>query len=122
MVVQFVPSAEVWIWNAVAYAVSQTSVTLQIGWLEPRSTRSHWGSENALDHRVPVFPSVAAEAGNEALWGEDAVVGWLRARLAGPQPPPRSRSWPGLRPAAPRWCRLRAASSTTGRAPRAPAR
>src|SRR5260370_22512179 len=88
MVVQFVPSAEVWIWNAVAYAVSQTSVTLQIGWLEPRSTRSHCGSENALDHRVPVFPSVAAEAGNEALWIVDAVVGWLSAILVVPQSAP----------------------------------
>src|SRR5258707_1088628 len=88
MVVQFVPSAEAWIWNALAYAVSQFRVTWQIGWLEPRSTSSHWGWENGLDHRVPVFPSVAAEAGNEALWVEDAVVGWLRARLAGPQPPP----------------------------------
>ena len=37
---------------------------------------------------MPAFPSVAAAAGNDALWVEDAVVGWLSARLAVPQPLP----------------------------------
>src|SRR5260370_696996 len=88
IVVQVAASAEVWIWNAVAYAASQFRTTLQIVWVDPRSTCSHCGSENALDHRVPVFPSVAADAGNEALWIDDAVVGWLSAILVVPQPPP----------------------------------
>ena len=63
MVVQVFPSGEAWIWNAVAYAASQSSVTSQIVWLVPRSTCSHCGSLNALDHRVLVLPSNAAEAG-----------------------------------------------------------
>src|ERR1700733_1396785 len=45
-------------------------------WDEPRSTSSHCGSENALDHRVPVFPSVASAAGVPAFSVEEAVVGW----------------------------------------------
>src|SRR5579875_1585396 len=57
-------------------------------WTEPRSTSSHCGSENALDQRVPRFPSVAADAGNEALCTEDAVVGWLSATFVVPQLPP----------------------------------
>ena len=81
-------SVEVWIWNAVAYAASQTRPTLQIVLLEPRSTSSHCGSENALDQRVPGSPSVAADAGNVALCSEDAVVGWFSARLVVEQPPP----------------------------------
>jgi hypothetical protein len=44
-------------------------------WLEPRSTSSHCGSENALDQRVLVLPSTAADAGNEAFSSEDAVAG-----------------------------------------------
>src|SRR5450432_769716 len=76
MVVQFVPSGEVWIWNAVAYAVSHCSTTWLIDALAPRSTSSHCGSLNALDHRVPVLPSTAAEAGNDALCTDDAVAGW----------------------------------------------
>src|SRR5580704_643036 len=40
----------------------------------PRSTSSHCGSANALDHRVPVLPSTAAEAGNDALSTDDAVA------------------------------------------------
>ena len=61
--VQFVPSAEVWIWNAVAYAASQFRVTWAIEAVAPRSTCSHCGSENALDQRVPVLPSTASDAG-----------------------------------------------------------
>ena len=60
--------------------------------LAPRSTCSHCGSENALDQRVPVLPSTAFEAGNEAFSTDDAVAGWpcdsnvaaALARLAGP--------------------------------------
>src|SRR5580700_18141 len=40
----------------------------------PRSTSSHCGSANALDHRVPVLPSTAAEAGNDAFSTDDAVA------------------------------------------------
>src|ERR1039457_1252622 len=87
MEVQVVPSGEVWIWNALPYAVSQFSVTWQIDWVEPRSTCSHCGSENALDQRVPVFPSVAAAAGVPAFSVEDAVVGLFSAILVAAQPP-----------------------------------
>ncbi len=41
----------------------------------PRSTWSHCGSLNALDQRVPVLPSTAAEAGVPAFSVEDAVAG-----------------------------------------------
>ena len=37
--------------------------TWQMGWADPRSTSSHWGSENALDQRVDRLPSVAFDAG-----------------------------------------------------------
>src|SRR5580693_6760528 len=90
--VQFVPSGDVWIWNAVAYAASHCSTTWVIEALAPRSTCSHCGSLNALDQRVPVFPSTAFDAGNEAFSSDDAVAGWpcdsrtdaAPARLAGP--------------------------------------
>src|ERR1700722_12265429 len=88
MVVQFVPSADVWIWNAVAYAFSQSRVTWQMAWLEPRSTSSHCGSENALDHRVPVLPSTASAAGVPAFSVEDAVAVLFSARVVVPQVPP----------------------------------
>src|SRR5947207_2769372 len=52
---------------------------------EPRSTSSHCGSENALDHRVPVLPSVAADAGVPAFSAEEAVAVLLSATLAVPQ-------------------------------------
>src|SRR6266849_10345581 len=87
MVVQFVPSAEVWTWNAVAYAASQFSVTWQMACDEPRSTSSHCGSENALDQRVPVLPSTAAEAGKPAFSVEEAVAVLFSAILVVPQPP-----------------------------------
>src|ERR1700689_3109232 len=73
--VQVELSVETWIWNAFPYAVSHIKVTWQIVWTEPRSTSSHCGSENALDQRVPVFPSVAFAAGKVAFSSEDAVVG-----------------------------------------------
>src|SRR5947207_1312970 len=56
----------------------------------PRSIWSHCGSEKALDQRVPVLPSTALEAGNDAFSSDDAVAGWpcdtkvaALARLAG---------------------------------------
>ena len=73
------PSGETWIWNAVAYAASQLRLTSQTLWLAPRSTSSHCGSENALDQRVPVLPSTAAEAGKLAFSSDDAVAGWFSA-------------------------------------------
>jgi hypothetical protein len=72
----------------VAYAASQLSDTPQIDWLVPRSTSSHCGSLNALDQRVAVLPSVAAEAGN--CWpfsSDEAVVGWFSAMSVVPQDP-----------------------------------
>src|SRR3954453_16739276 len=47
-----------------------------------RSTAIHWGSANALDHRVPSDPSVAADAGKCGPSTEDAVVGWPWERIA----------------------------------------
>src|SRR6266567_2798155 len=73
--VQAVPSGEVWIWNDLAYAASQSRLTWQIAWLDPRSTCSHCGSENALDQRVPVLPSTAFDAGKLAFSTDDAVAG-----------------------------------------------
>src|SRR5260221_9267924 len=83
--VQVALSVEVWIWNALPYAASQDKVTWQMDWTEPRSTSSHCGSENALDHRVDRFPSTAFEGGYEALCTEDAVAGWFSAMLVAPQ-------------------------------------
>src|SRR5947209_18249304 len=40
----------------------------------PRSTWSHCGSEKALDQRVPVLPSTAADAGKVAFSVEEAVA------------------------------------------------
>src|SRR5215469_16891393 len=77
--VQFVPSVEVWIWNAVAYAVSQSRTTWLMVDTDPRSTCSHCGSEKALDQRVPVLPSTALEAGKVAFSSEDAVAGAFSA-------------------------------------------
>src|SRR6185312_14584036 len=54
---------------------SQLRVTWQMDWEEPRSTSSHCGSEKALDQRVPVLPSTAAEAGVPAFSADDAVTG-----------------------------------------------
>src|SRR5712691_1996825 len=76
MEVQFVLSLETWIWNAVAEAVSHCKTTWLTVAVDPRSTCSHCGSENTLDQRVPVLPSVAAEAAVPAFSAEGAVVGW----------------------------------------------
>src|SRR3954471_15380866 len=81
MVVQLVPSGEVWIWYALPYAASQFSVTLVRLYDCPRSTCSHCGSLKALDQRVLRLPSVAAEAGVPAFSVDDAVVGLPWAML-----------------------------------------
>src|SRR6266568_6988513 len=52
---------------------------------EPRSTSSHCGSANALDHRVPVLPSVAADAGVPAFSVLEAVVVLFSAAFVVPQ-------------------------------------
>src|ERR1035438_1437681 len=85
MEVQVVPPGEVWIWNALPYAVSQFKVTWQIDWVEPRSTSSHCGSEKALDQRVPRFPSTASAAVKLAFSSEDAVAVLFSARFVVPQ-------------------------------------
>ena len=54
-------------------------------WVEPRSTSSHCGSENALDQRVDRLPSVALEAGQVGPCIDDAVVGWCSATFVVPQ-------------------------------------
>jgi hypothetical protein len=74
MPVQLVPSFEVWIWNALPAAASQFRSTDEMVWVAPRSTWSHCGSENADDHRVPVLPSVAAEAGKAPVFSDDEAV------------------------------------------------
>jgi hypothetical protein len=56
-----------------------------MAWDDPRSTSSHCGSANALDHRVPVFPSTAFEAGKVAFSSEDAVAVLPWATFAVPQ-------------------------------------
>src|SRR5258705_7713268 len=75
MDVQVTASAETWSWNPVAYAVSQVSTTWEIVAVAPRSTRSHCGSLNALDQRVPPLPSTAAEAGVPAFSTDEAATG-----------------------------------------------
>src|SRR5579871_3707093 len=52
---------------------------------EPRSTSSHCGSENALDHRVPVLPSTALPGGKVAFSVEEEVAVLLSAMLVVPQ-------------------------------------
>src|SRR5712691_6755812 len=63
-------------------------MTLQIDWVEPRSTSSHCGSLNPLDQRVDRLPSTAFEAGKVAFSSEDAVAGRFRATLVVPHVPP----------------------------------
>ena len=57
-------------------------------WDEPRSTSSHCGSENALDQRVPVFPSTALAAGKPAFSVDEDVAVLFSARFVVPQLPP----------------------------------
>src|ERR1700744_3399288 len=61
---------------------------------DPRSTSSHCGSENALDHRVPVFPSTALDAGKLAFSSDEAVAALPWARFVVPQlPEPVPKTW-----------------------------
>lgn len=53
--------------------------------VEPRSTWSHCGSDQADDQRVVVLPSTAAEAGVPPFSTDEAVAVRLRARLVVPQ-------------------------------------
>src|SRR5262245_22346997 len=69
-----VAEPDTWIWNAVAYAASQFRTTWLTVAVAPRSTWIHCGSEKALDQRVPVLPSTAAEAGNTAFSVDEAVA------------------------------------------------
>src|SRR6266700_2469363 len=85
MLVQFAASSETWIWKALAYAVSQLRTTWQICCELPRSTWSHCGSLKADDHRVPVFPSTALEAGREEFSSDEAVAGLPWATSVAPQ-------------------------------------
>jgi hypothetical protein len=61
--------------KAVAYAASQLTWTWSTVYVAPRSTCSHCGSLNWLDHRVPALPSTAAVAGKAADSLDDAVTG-----------------------------------------------
>src|SRR6266571_9133681 len=76
MLVHAVPSGDTWIWYALPYAASHCRTT----WLTvadaPRSTWIHCGSLKALDQRVPVLPSTAAEAGVPAPSTDEAVAGF----------------------------------------------
>src|SRR5260221_9377148 len=58
--------------------------TWQMLCVDPRSTSSHCGSENADDQRVPVLPSTASAAGVPAFSVEDAVAVLLSATLVVP--------------------------------------
>ena len=70
---QFVPSVEVWIPKALPAAVSQFSTIWLMVCVAPRSTCTHCGSLNALDHRVPALPSTAFGARKLPFSVEDAV-------------------------------------------------
>jgi hypothetical protein len=84
MLVQLVPSGEVWIWKDLPEAVSQLRTTWVMVAVAPRSTWIHWGSLKALDQRVPVLPSTAALAGEPAFSVDEAVAGlpWDSSVLA----------------------------------------
>src|SRR5450759_821473 len=86
MSVQVVLLVETWIWNALPKAASQLSTTWQMLMLEPRSTSSHCGSLAALDQRVVVLPSNAADAGVPAFSMDDAVAVLFNATFVVPQP------------------------------------
>ena len=55
--------------------------TWQMLWVVPRSTSSHWGSENCEDQLVPVLPSTALDAGVPALSVEEAVAGLVQRQI-----------------------------------------
>jgi hypothetical protein len=80
-----VAAGATWIWNALANAASQVSVTPHTVAVAPRSTWIHCGSANALDHRVLALPSTALPGPNVAFSVEDAVAGRPSAAFALPQ-------------------------------------
>ena len=86
-VAQVVPLVDVWTRNALPYAPSHRSVTLQTLCDEPRSTCHHCASANVLDQRVPRLPSTAALAGVPPFSVVDAVAVLPCATLAVPQVP-----------------------------------
>ena len=75
MLVQFAPSALVWIWKARAYAASHCTWTWVTVAVAPRSTRSHCGSLQALPQRVSARPSKAAAAGVPPFSWDEASAG-----------------------------------------------
>src|ERR1700759_1530895 len=77
IVVQLLPSFEVWIWNARANAASQRRVTRPTWVGLPRSTRSHCGSVNALDPRVDWLPSLPWNARKSLVSFDDDSAGLL---------------------------------------------
>jgi hypothetical protein len=96
-VFQVVPLSLVWIWYALPYAVSQLSWTPQMLCVLPRSIWSHCGSDAALDQRVPLLPSTAAEAGVPAFSVDEAVAVLFSAALvvlhAALLPPVEPKTW-----------------------------
>src|SRR5262245_38394132 len=78
------PSGDVCSWNAFPYAASQRSTIRLMACGAPRSTCSHWGSLNALDHRVVVLPSTALAAARLAFSWDDAVAGFPCDNGTGP--------------------------------------
>src|SRR5690242_9140288 len=75
MLVQALPSGEVWIWKDRPYAASQLRVICVTVAVAPRSTWIHCGSEKADAQRVPALPSTAALAGKVAFSVDEAVAG-----------------------------------------------
>src|SRR4051812_50096947 len=73
--VYVLPSVDNWMVNALAYAFSQLIAIRLIEVVAPRSTWNHWLAANALDQRVPLLPSTAAEAGVPAHSTDEAVTG-----------------------------------------------
>src|SRR5258706_15393510 len=71
-----------------AYAASELSMMWKRDCGEPRSTCSHCGSENALDHRVPALPSTALPGGVPAFSALEEVAFLPNATFVVPQPPP----------------------------------
>src|SRR5438552_3830262 len=83
MLVQALPSGEVWIWNDLPYAFSHCSTTWEMVAVVPRSTRSHCGSLHWLPQRVPGLLSNAPAAGDSPSSCEDARAGLLSESRVG---------------------------------------
>src|SRR5438132_8549833 len=80
-VFQVVPFVDVCIWKLLAQAASHATVMWSTAKAWPRSTCTHCGSANALDHRVVASPSTTLDAGKAALSTDDAVAVLPRATL-----------------------------------------